>query len=304
MQECLQNSRLWDIQILLMNDLHMRRLLSGIVFCGLVLSCGSASPETDGPLGPIGGNPDETIYKKADGALRLVAYNVGSFSKYTTDSSPMVAAMMKELEADVMVMNELDRNNDRHDYDQLAEFAEQMDWNCYFAKAMDYRNGEYGNGAAYRKDLKAVNRFVIALPKVTGSEDRSCVVVEFEDFVYAGTHLEVKTVADRITGVQTITSELKEKYYGKDKPVFLGGDMNSFPDSEVIAELKKDWKMLTPASPTFPSSAPVNCADYIFALNDTGTYKVTASGVCSKFSSGSVKVTSDHLPVYADVELE
>lgn len=269
----------------------------------LALSCrDGAGIVDDEPLGPIGGG--QTLYEKDDGAVRLVAYNVGAFSKAMTDSAPVIASMMQEIKADAMVLNELDRNNDRHDYDQLAAFAGYMGWNCYFGKAMDYRNGEYGNGAAYSKDLTAVVKFVIALPKNTGSEDRSCVVVEFSDFVYAGTHLEVKTVADRISGVQKISSELKERYGGKSKPVFLGGDMNSFPDSEVVAEILKDWTMITPKDPTFPSDAPVNCADYIFALKDTGAYRVSASGVCSKFYAGSVKMTSDHLPVYADIILE
>ena len=271
----------------------------------LVLSCSdSTGAEDDGPLGPIGGQDDETYYEKEEGAVRLVSYNVGAFSKSMENSSPVVASMMKEIEADAVVMNELDRNNDRHNYDQLAEFAESMGWSCFFGKAMDYRNGEYGNGMAYGKDLAVVDKFVISLPQQTGSEDRSCVVVEFVDFVFAGTHLEVKTVQDRIAGVKKITSELKERYGGKDKPVFLGGDMNSFPDSEVVAELLKDWKMLTPKQPTYPASAPKNCADYIFAMNAGGPYRVTSAGVCDRFSSGNVKVTSDHLPVYADIVIE
>ena len=62
--------------------------------------------------------------------------------------------------------------------------------------------------------------------------------------------------------------------------------------------------MLTPKYPTYPSESPVNCADYIFALKGTGSYEVSSSGVCSKFYAGNAAVTSDHLPVYADILLD
>ena len=39
----------------------------------------------------------ESTYDKADGAIRLVSYNVGSFSKYN-DSIEMIAKMMLELQ--------------------------------------------------------------------------------------------------------------------------------------------------------------------------------------------------------------
>lgn len=281
----------------------MNRIFIGLMLIMPVLSCSDGTGNSNERDPGQTGNP-ETVYVKEEGSIRLVAYNVGAFSKEMTDSAPVIASMMKEIYADAMVLNELDRNNERHDYDQLARFAGYMDWDCWFGKAMDYRGGEYGNGAAYSKDLKVVDRFVISMPKDTGSEDRSCVVVEFEDFVFAGTHLEVRSVNDRILGVQKISRELRERYAGGSKPVFLGGDMNSFPDSEVISEIRKDWDMLTPKYPTYPSESPVNCADYIFALKDTGSYEVSSSGVCSKFYAGNAAVTSDHLPVYADILLD
>ena len=48
---------------------------------------------------------------------------------------------------------------------------------------------------------------------------------------------------------------------------------------------------------------PVNCADYIFALKSTGSYNASASGVFTKFYTGNVSDTSDHLSVYADIIL-
>ncbi len=243
------------------------------------------------------------VYERDESSYRIVSYNVGTFSKYMTNSTSMVADMMKEIEADAMILNELDKNNNRHNTDQLADFASYMDWNFYYAPAMKWNGGEYGNGAAYSKELKVLDKYVIALPKVTGSEDRSCVVIEFEDFVLAGTHLEVASETDRVKGVQTITERLTEKYGGGTKPVFICGDMNAEPSSETILEFEKDCKQLTPTKGTFPSSGGKNCIDFIFALNNTGAYAVTAADVLTSFKSGDVTKTSDHLPIYIDVTI-
>lgn len=270
----------------------------------LPISCGNGNSGSgnDEKL-PSFNDKDEVVYEKEENSYRIVSYNVGAFSKYMTNSTSLVADMMKELEADAMILNELDKNNNRHNTDQLADFAALMDWNCYYAPAMEWNGGEYGNGAAYRKDLKVISKFVIPLPKTTGSEDRSCVVIEFEDFVLAGTHLEVKTETDRVKGVQTITGELSAKYGEGTKPVFVCGDMNAEPSSETIAEFKKNWTQLSASKNTYPSSGGSKCIDYIFALKDVGSYTVSAKDVCTSFKSGNVKEASDHLPVYVDITI-
>ena len=43
-------------------------------------------------------------YSKSPGAVRLVAYNVGVFSKYRDDSTRDIAAMMLELDADAVAV--------------------------------------------------------------------------------------------------------------------------------------------------------------------------------------------------------
>ena len=80
-----------------------------------VLSCSDGTGNSNERDPGQTGNP-ETVYVKEEGSIRLVAYNVGAFSKEMTDSAPVIASMMKEIYADAMVLNELDRNNERHDY--------------------------------------------------------------------------------------------------------------------------------------------------------------------------------------------
>lgn len=275
-----------------------------LFFSMIAISCGGNSGKDDNqdnPLDPVG---DRIAYPKKEGSIRLVTYNVGTFSKEMTSSCKLVSDMMKEVQADAVGMNELDKNNQRHNYDQLAEFAGYMGWMHFFGKAMDYRNGEYGNGMAYSKDLQVVDQFVIPMPKVTGSEDRSCVVVEFRDFVFACTHLEVKTIDDRLSGIRILTDEIRKRYGGKTKPVFMGGDMNSFPGSEPINLILENWELLTPKNATFPASEPRNCADMIFALKNTGAYEVTFAAIPRYFYCGDVAKASDHLPAMVDISIK
>ena len=58
--------------------------------------------------------------------LKIVHYNVGVFSKEIENSIPMIAGMMKELDADVISLNELDSCNLRHDTYQLRDFAAHL----------------------------------------------------------------------------------------------------------------------------------------------------------------------------------
>lgn len=234
--------------------------------------------------------------------IRIVSYNVGAFSKYG-DSCSLIASMMKELEADVVILNELDSCNARNGYYQLERFAGEIGgWDYEYARAMPYKGGAYGNGIAYGPGVgKALESFCILLEKSDGSEDRVCLVIEFEKFVLAGTHLEVRSEKDRLRGVEKITDTLKARYAGSGKPVFLCGDMNEDNGGAAVLEFEKNWDILSEDKDTYPSDNPKIRIDYILALKNTGEYSVSGTEVCSEFKSGDVSKASDHLPVYADI---
>ena len=90
-------------------------------------------------------------YSKSRRAVRLVAYNVGVFSKYMGDSMLDVTSMMKELDADAVAVCELDSCNRRHQTYQLEEFAAALGgWNFRFGAAMQWNGGSYGGGVITR----------------------------------------------------------------------------------------------------------------------------------------------------------
>ena len=219
--------------------------------------------------------PGRDYYPKADGATRLVTYNVGVFTKYISDGSyQMIADMMTEGKADLVGISELDSCTVRTGrVFQLKKFAGLMgkEWSYEYSRAMAYQGGAYGDGIASRE--KPVRTFAAPLPKGDGAEPRVMVVMEFG---------------------------------GSKKPVFLGGDFNARPDSPTISKLKTGWTVLTPHGAsdfTHSSQAPNKCIDYILLWNGNGAKcDVVGTKIMLDFNKGDIKRASDHIPVLVDVK--
>lgn len=249
------------------------------------------------------GCKDKEAYPKPKGALRVVQYNVGVFSKEIDNSIPMVAAMMREIQADALSINELDSCNLRHANYQLADLAAEMGgWNHKYSRAMPYLEGAYGVGIAVPDEI--LSSSTIALPKDSGSEPRACCVVETPRYVLASTHLDYLSQEAALLQARTITEALMVQYGDSKKPVILAGDFNSAPDSEVIKYLSQDWKILSVKENTYPSHEANECIDFIMSLNNKAKIKVLGSGVPTEFKSGDVAIASDHLPVYLDIRIK
>lgn len=237
--------------------------------------------------------------------LRLCTYNVGAFNKTEASSISVVAAMIKEIGADVISLNEVDNRTTRSgNVDQLTTLCSQLGgWTGNFAKAIDYQGGGYGIAVAASPEFKVKAKYTLALDKEDGSEQRALSVIEFEDFVFASTHLDHKSASAQLHQSQTITSWMKTKFGSSSKPVFMCGDFNALPTSETITSFQQDWTLLSPAEFTFNSAAPTKCIDYIFMLKNSAKVTVAGKAVCKSLKSGNVGEVSDHLPVYVDVIL-
>jgi Metal-dependent hydrolase len=234
-------------------------------------------------------------------SLTIVQYNVGAFSKEIDNSIPMISDMMKELGADALSLNEVDSCNGRHRNDQLADFAAAMgDWyNCYGC-AMPYKGGGYGVGALTKDRI--VRSVTLHLEKGSGSEPRACTIVETKEYVLASTHLDYRTADAQVLQAKQITDYMLREYSSSGKPVFLCGDFNAEPDSEVIGFLRGSWKILSVQGNTYSAVDPHSCIDYIMLLDNGVPCKVLSASIPMEFSSGDVKVASDHLPVLLKVK--
>lgn len=239
----------------------------------------------------------------ASAQLRIVAYNVGAFSKYSEDSTHDIAKMMHEAGADAVAVCELDSCNRRHATFQLEEFSEALGgWDYRFGAAMKWSGGAYGTGVV--TECEIINGFDINLPKGDGYEPRVCVVSETSDYVIAAVHLDHSNDTVRLEQIRLITDQLQGRYGRSRKPVFLCGDLNATPDSLTLKQLSEDWTVLSDQAPTFPSDRPRICIDYILALKNRARYKVVETAVLTEFESADVTKMSDHLPVFVEVMIK
>ncbi len=127
--------------------------------------------------------------------------------------------------------------------------------------------------------------------------------METEKYVLATTHLDYKTPGSSLNQARDLNRELKARYGNSGKPVFLCGDMNTRPDSETIAEFRKEWTQLSGTDFTISAKNPKGCIDYVFLLNNGVKCKVRHYEVPMTFENGGdVTVASDHLPVFVEVE--
>lgn len=246
-------------------------------------------------------------YTKKDGVIRLVSYNVGIFSKYK-DSITMIAAMMNELQADAVCLNELDSCTTRTGkVNQSKLLAQRMgDWHHFFAGAMPYKGGAYGEGMVVSPKYRNEGTYALKIPQGSGAEPRVCAVFKTEKFIFLATHLDHVNESARIDGADRICKWAKDNYGDSDIPVFLCGDMNCEPNDAPLLRLKQDWKLLSVTKNTYPigpAKYPSKCIDFILALKNKAQYEVVGSDVPMAFKTGSVKEASDHLPIYVDVIL-
>jgi len=164
-----------------------------------------------------------------------------------------------------------------------------------------YQDGGYGIGVETTR--KIIDSRSYDIPKTPGVKHMGLLAVETEEFVFMSTHLNVASEVS-LEQAKLINEYARKDYWNLGKPVFLAGDMNSRPDAVTIQELSKYWTVISVKEPTYPSSAPDRCIDYILILNNIRDYTVVKSYVCTGFASGDVKLASDHVPVFVDVKLK
>ena len=274
----------------------MKRVLFIIIGVFLVsgqVSCRKHIPfiDADHPLHEKEGTGK--MYAKTEGAIRFVQYNVGVFHKYMTDSSPVVAAILKDLEADCVGLNELDCYNKRHNTYQMKDFAEQQmgpEWEWHYQMSINYKDGTYGNGVMTRLG-PVTGRWGQLLPVDPGSEPRSMCVIETADFVAISAHIDNTTASSAVMAIAGLNEYVTARYGTSDKLVVLMSDTNTRKGTDAMNEMQKCWTI----------AGTDGRFDYVLVLNNGAKYRVVSSASVTRSDAGDVSVASDHKPVFADI---
>lgn len=200
-----------------------------------------------------------------------------------------IADVLKKLNPDVVAVEEVDSMTRRtnHTY-SLGEIASHMRYHESYAPAIDYEGGKYGIGILSR--VRPIRTSQYTLPG--RDEARTLLVAEFDNYVFACTHLSL-AADERMESLKTI-EKVAAKY---DKPFIIAGDWNDHPDSPFIKALKQNFQICSRLAPSYPADKPNECLDYIAVYN-------TGKSVVAKHSRVvDEPVASDHRPIFAEIAI-
>ncbi|MDR2038256.1 MAG: endonuclease/exonuclease/phosphatase family protein [Bacteroidales bacterium] len=231
-------------------------------------------------------------YPKTDNTVRIMSYNIRNARGLdnVTDYN-RIADIINKVSPDVVALQELDSVTNRSkQVDVLSQLGDLTKMYTVYGASIPYDGGKYGIGILSKEKPLSWKR--ISLP---GREEaRSLLIAEFEQYIVCCTHFSLKA-EDRRTSVEMIRHAVSSY----DKPVFLAGDMNATPESDVFTSLSEDWIALNNLKQfTIPANEPRETIDYIFGYKQKGqVYSVHQARVLKE------PVASDHLPLFVDVRL-
>lgn len=186
---------------------------------------------------------------------------------------------------DIVMLQEVDSVCTRSEgVDQVALLASLTGMHGIFGKAIDFEGGGYGIGLLSREEPLSVKR--IPLP---GAEPRLLLIVEFNDFIAACTHLALEEDC-RMQSVEII----RQAAASSGKPFIIAGDWNAGPDSPLIQTMRRHFVINSPQCHTFPADNPTECIDYIAT-------SAPRPGTTAGASVVNAPAASDHRPVTATI---
>ena len=246
-----------------------------LLFCGL-LFCQSANAQ-DSPL-----------------TMRILTYNIqhGAGMDDVVDLDRQ-AAVIANAAPDVVGLQEVDSCVKRSNrINEASYLAQKLNMYSTFGPAIPLTGGKYG--VAILSKEKPLSHRIIPLP---GKEKRTLLVCEFQEYVFATTHLALEE-DNRLTSLDIILDEAARW----DKPFFICGDWNDIPSSSLITRMKRSFRFLnsitnTSTNYTFPAGTPNKIIDYIAFYGRAGT-SVTKRQVINE------PAASDHRPVLVEVSFD
>lgn len=230
--------------------------------------------------------------------MKIMTFNTQHCKNYLEGNIDfeIMAKAIKTCGADIVGLNEMRGKSAHPEYEAQTEKLRELSGMkyCYFAKAIEFKNGPYGNGLL--SNIPIVNAEVIAIPDPTprrynGYYETRCILkAELEGGITVlVSHFGLNPDEQKNAVAQVVSSLCDER-------CILMGDFNMPPDAPLLAPIKakmKDTAAIFDAEKfSFPSDKPDRKIDYIFVSPDA---KVTAADI-------PAIVASDHRPHTATVE--
>lgn len=237
-------------------------------------------------------------------AIKVMTYNVHHCNPPQNKDRidvDAIAAVIKQQDADVVAVQEVDVNTGRsggiNQAEQLAKKAGYPSF--YFAKAMDFDGGQYGVLILSKYIL--TNTTTCVLPKAAGNGGEPRVLALATVALPGGravrfgsTHLEAYNRASRLLQVKKINDIAA----GDTMPFIVAGDFNAKEGSEVINVLDEQFMRTCMHCPaTFAEETDTGAIDFI-AVTPGASFRVLSHQVVAE------QQASDHMPVVATIALK
>ena len=227
--------------------------------------------------------------------LRIASYNIRKAVGLDYRRDPMrVLGIINQLDADVVAVQEVDKRlGDRPGVFDRKRLEEESDFVVADLAQNDVSLGWHGNAILVRRDLTIHEVGHIDLP---GLEPRGAVRVDFSrddaHVAFVGTHLGLLRPYRR-RQLETIRAHLEMHETVR---TLIAGDFNEWSEGIGLEPIEGDFDIVSPGL-SFHAARPMASLDK-FALGPG--LKLAEAGV----EEGAVaRMASDHLPVWADVEL-
>ncbi len=230
--------------------------------------------------------------------LRVATYNVhacvGTDGRFDPER---VAAVLAELGADIIGLQEVESRASRTATDQFAYLRRATSMAAVEQPLLfEHGGGRYGNLLLARWPPRAVRQLDLGEP---GREPRGAIeahlrAADGRELRVVTTHLGL-SAAERSQQIARLVEAIDEGAGGGD--TVLIGDVNEWwPFSRSLRTIERRFGE-SPRPPTFPSWLPVFALDRIWSSPDLPIVRLVAH------RSKLARQASDHLPVVADLGL-
>lgn len=257
-------------------------------------------------------------YAELPEEIRVVTYNIhhGEGVDRRFDLK-RIANLLLAVEPDIVALQEVDQGTRRAGgVDQPAELARLTGMEIEFGRNIDYDGGGYGTAVLTKLPVRSHESVKLKSfypPTAENPEQRGVQVLELGEkdgpgLVFMCTHLDYRPPDDeRMASAATINELVKKR---GDELAIVAGDFNATPESRVIAEFAKQWKVVgaeddakTQAADgansgksqpllTFPAEKPDRWIDYVM-VRPAERWEVVEARVLEE------PVASDHRPLLA-----
>lgn len=235
--------------------------------------------------------------------FRVMTYNIhhgeGTDGKLDLQR---IAALIKQEQADVVALQEVDRLATRSGKQDIAKrLAELTGMQHVFGKNIDLQGGDYGNAILSRFPIlqHTHRRYRVSISGEQRGLLSAVIGVLGQEVLLFNTHLDFKKDdQERLANVAEALATLAERE--PKRPVIFCGDFNAPPESPTHKALTKDladcW-LLVGQGPgfTIPVQLPAARIDYVFI--DKASPLVPRKAWVPRSNA------SDHLPLVVEFEV-